>query len=137
MSVNHELGSACTLSLQTSYFARTRMISPEFVQCSIALYPPRWFKGHQYTKLAPSISLLEDYRYHGLSKELYTDRYMTQLNELDPQRVYQEMLELAQGNPLLWFCWERSNEFCHRHLAATWLMAAIPGLQITELDLLS
>jgi uncharacterized protein (DUF488 family) len=42
--------------------------------------------------------------------------YAETLSKLDPATVYSEL-----GESAILLCYERSEEFCHRHLVAKWL----------------
>lgn len=96
--------------IYTSYFAKYR--GPDGV--SIALWPPRGYKGEQYKDLAPSRDILLAYK-NNPDEIAYEQEYNGQLSTLDKQKVIQDL----DGKVLL--CYEGKNKFCHRHLVAKWL----------------
>lgn len=99
--------------MQTSYFAKYKGENG----VSISLSSPQWFKGRQYKKLAPPWNLLSGYKAGTISEEEYIRIYNKQvLDKLDPNKVYEEL-----GENAVLMCWEKSSDFCHRHLAAKWL----------------
>ena len=40
---------------------------------------------------------------------------------LDAQRVYEDLERLSNGRDCVLLCYEKSGDFCHRHLVADWL----------------
>lgn len=100
--------------IYTSYFGNVRKLH-EFVQISIALYTPRFLKIPKYSNLAPHHKMLE------MPEEQYRKVYAELLSRLDPEQVLKDLQEIAQGNNFVLLCYEKPNEFCHRHLVADWL----------------
>lgn len=95
----------------------------------------RWYKGERATELAPSPELLNWYKLTMLNLNIHTDKeyvrfetkniqrkyeekYLQQLNKLNPAKIYNKY----DGKVLL--CFEKSSEFCHRHILAKWLRDA-------------
>lgn len=101
--------------IRTSYFAKYK----ESNGVSIALKSPEWFKGESYKALAPSWSILGNYQSSLQTKEdqqVYETRYRAEiLAKLDPETIATAL----NGKVLL--CYERSYDFCHRHIVAQWL----------------
>ena len=114
--------------IYTSYFAKYRyqnINSGEGV--SIAISAPAGFKGRTYKQLAPSYSLLKRYKDGLINPKEYTQIYQQEiLSKLDPRLVYQQL-----DNCVL-LCWEKSGEFCHRHIVAKWFFDFI-GVKVEEL----
>ena len=107
--------------IHTSYYAKYRGMDG----VSIARYSPKWFKGGRDIELAPSAQLLLDYKHGHINDAIYSTYYRTQLDKLDPAKVYERL----DGKVLL--CYEKSTSFCHRHLVATWLREN--GYEVQEL----
>lgn len=99
------------------------------------------FIGNSYTKLAPKkdfwsvwhnnigqISESENTKYY---MEQY---YKTVLSKLDAKEVFDDLKSF--GNNVILLCYENNEEFCHRHLVATWLEKElninIPEISIDE-----
>jgi len=95
--------------LKTSYFAKRGI--PEEKRISISLYPPAWFKGKRYPKLAPPKFLVE-MGVNKIYKEIY---YKEVLNKLDAERVY----EALKDKVIL--CFEKDRNTCHRAIVAEWI----------------
>jgi uncharacterized protein (DUF488 family) len=99
--------------MKTSYFARSGKL-PEAV--SIAGECPGSFKGRQYKKLAPKRWFYDRYQENKNETEYTWCYYSEVLRKLDPKQVFDDL-----GENAVLLCWEKSEEFCHRHLVAEWL----------------
>ena len=98
---------------------------------SISRWAPKEFAGPAYLDLAPSKELLLDYK-NGLVDDVeYTRRFMSHLLTLDPHKV---VADIPPRSILL--CYERSRQFCHRHIVAEWIETATGVIvrEITSLD---
>ena len=106
--------------IYTSYFSSKKYNKKDGI--SIARYNKFW-DGESYPLLYPSANLLAWWK--GLSKEaqqskyyqdIYCEAYFKEtLSQLNPHIVAAEL----DGKVLL--CYEKSEDFCHRHLVAAWL----------------
>jgi uncharacterized protein (DUF488 family) len=66
--------------------------------------------------LEPPWELLSGYKDGTISIDEYIEVYKKQvLDKLDPRQVYEEL-----GENAVLLCWEKSSDFCHRHLVAQW-----------------
>lgn len=109
----------------TSYFAKLREILPNFVPIAICRYPPKWYRGLIYKELAPSSNLLNTWNGGGITAEDYIRIYETEvLNHLNPHTVVSELTKMADGHDIVLLCYEKTGDFCHRHLVADWLNSA-------------
>jgi len=116
--------------IYTSYFS-SRKYKPED-GISIARWAPFWH-GSNFSALAPSEELLKwwkslssEVREKADTKQHYANIYREQiLNKLNPA----EIAQVLEGKTLL--CFEKSEDFCHRHIVAKWLREA--GFECEEL----
>lgn len=113
--------------IYTSYFAKLKSLPENIIPISICAKTPDWFKGLAYKKLAPGYDILMKYKSDG-DEESYTKKYREQvLNNLNASRVVFELGTLADKNETFFsydiclLCYEKSSDFCHRHLVAEWL----------------
>lgn len=110
--------------IYTSYFAKLKQIvkNENLIPISIACWPPHWYIGKTYTKLAPTVEILEDYKRTG-NLPMYIDRYKNEvLFHLDPFQVYRDLEQIAgEGNAPVLLCFEKPDNFCHRQLVTEWL----------------
>lgn len=115
-------------TLHTGYYAKHGKLPGAI---SISVRPPRWFPGMpHFAPLAPDERLVVAYKAGRISAELYTQRYLDVLNT--GEHTAQQVAALLEDGAVL-LCYERPPNFCHRHIAAEWLRANVPGIEIAEL----
>lgn len=119
------------------YFTGVKEYEQAGLTCvSIALKTPDWYHGVTYKVLAPSPDLLRDWHDKKLSETAYRKRYAgTVLATLTPEKVVSDLSKLGDNVVLL--CYEKPDQFCHRHLVADWLNAhTIPVQEYTKQETL-
>lgn len=107
--------------LYTSYFAKIN--KGKGIKLSVARYNPKWLKKGDIEgtliNLAPSKELLNKYKYENLSWDKYTEYYLDQINTYD-RNVQADLHTLTtllnQGHDVTVYCYEKSNDNCHRHI---------------------
>ena len=115
----------------TSYYAKYRKYKG-FYRIAISRTSPCNTKepisyDEKIIQLAPSKDILADYKYNGLSKEQYTERYIDQLDNLrscgtlDDIVKYLRLLTSDITSDIVFLCYEKSDDFCHRHILADYL----------------
>lgn len=115
----------------TSYYAKLNKVESVAVPISISLSIPMGVIIKSYKKLAPSWSILSEYK-EKHDDALYTERFKKEiLDNLDANEVAKELTTLADGKPFCLMCYEKSGSFCHRNIVAEWLQNA--GIEIKEL----
>lgn len=114
------------MKIYTSYFANK--INNNIKKLPIVLYPPKWWTGENYSVLAPKPQMLK------MNEKDYIYNYNLILNKLNPETVYNYLKNFAlkmETDEIALTCYEKPDEFCHRHLAADWLNKAL-NLNIVE-----
>lgn len=110
--------------IYTSYYANMKKISarfPNLVAISIAAKPPRGYDGLEYKKLAPKYDFFKKWK-ENHDNEYYIREYNKQvLNTLNPKLVVEELYRISKNKDIVLLCYEKPNDFCHRHLVADWL----------------
>lgn len=101
--------------LYTSYFAKMKKLPKELKVISIARWTPKGVVLDSYPDLFPSQALLSDYKQGLINKEDYIIRYNKQLEKLNPEKVFKDL------DQCVLVCYEKSSDFCHRHLVSSWL----------------
>ena len=110
--------------IYTSYFAKVNKLPEDIVPISISAKPPRGYQGLQYKKLAPTYQILMDWKTTGDTEE-YIEAYDENvLCDLRQAKVVAELMQLSEGKDVALICFEKSEDFCHRHLVAEWLTKA-------------
>lgn len=124
--------------IYTSYFANLKNLPPLIVPISICGKAPEWYYGLQYKKLAPKYDFFMKWKKDG-DNDYYIEQFNSQvLNKLNAKIVETELYDLATKiNPLCkdicLICYEKPNDFCHRHLVANWFNKN--GIECDELML--
>jgi hypothetical protein len=110
--------------IYTSYFGSKKWDINNSV--SIARKTPDYVNVPIYLKLAPPFELVKEYK-QDYDQSKYVLRYSIEvLSHLNPQKVLEEL----DGKTLL--CYEKSGDFCHRHIVGKWLNI-YTGIDIKEL----
>ena len=116
------------MKIYTSYFGNLKKIEQASIfPIGIAIIPPRWFHGISYTTVAPRREMLH------LDNVTYTYEFNKILFSRDPHQVYADLYRLSQGKDMALLCYEKPNEFCHRHIVAKWLSNSL-GIEIQEFN---
>ena len=115
--------------IYTSYFANSKKLHKDnIVVIGIALYPPKWFAGPSLKMVSPSYDILHNSQDH----EDYEKRFFSEiLAHRDPKVFLSNIERLANGKDVALCCYEKPDDFCHRHLVAKWMNEKL-GLQIQE-----
>lgn len=97
------------------------------------------FNGNSYTKLAPRKSFWSIWHDNigkideDKNNKYYMHEYYEKvLSKLDASEVVNELQQF--GDKIVLLCFEKENEFCHRHLVATWLERSLK-IQIEEISI--
>lgn len=112
--------------MKTTNFATARKLNGSNI-VSIALKSAREFHGREYKKLASPWWILSAYRNDHDEAEYIRDYRKYVLDKLDAGQVYREL-----GTDAILCCYERKDDFCHRHLVAAWFREEL-GIEVTEL----
>ena len=107
------------MKIYTSYFAMVRHLPEELCKVSISLYSPPGFTGASLSVLAPSKQLLADYK-QNKDERAYTERFHKQLQSLSVENIVHRLEQLSTGKDCVLLCYEKTENFCHRHLVAQW-----------------
>ena len=106
------------MKIYTSYFANMKALTKEnILPISIARYSPRWYNGPRYTNVAPYGYMISG----NCSHEQYLQKYDDILKNLNADNVVNDIKSISQGRDVALCCYEKSGDFCHRHLLSEWL----------------
>lgn len=111
--------------IYTSYFAQLRNMPENIIPISICLKAPNWYKGIEYKKLAPKYSFFNQWKITHDNK-YYVDQFKEQvLDKLCAKSVLHEIAKMLPPEiekcDIALICYEKPDQFCHRHLVADWL----------------
>lgn len=97
-------------NIYTSNYASVKKLPEGYVPIAISVGPPKWFNGKVDKRLAPTWEIMKKPR------AVYDDLFSKRLNELNPQKLYDELPDKA-----VLLCYESHNDWCHRRMVAEWL----------------
>lgn len=105
----------------TTYFANVKNLPKDVVPISICGRAPEWWTGLQYRKLAPRLWFFLEWKQNH-DNEFYVRNFNVEvLDKLNPDEVWNRLLEKSEGRPFALVCYEKLGDFCHRHLVSKWL----------------
>lgn len=110
--------------IYTSYFGNLKSLPENITPISICGKAPNWYTGLQYKKLAPKYDFFMKWK-ENHDNDYYIKCFQEQvLDKLNPYLVYQDLCRLCSltnNTDIALICYEKPDEFCHRHLVADWL----------------
>ena len=111
--------------LYTSYFANINQLPSDVAIVAITRIPPKNYKGILYQKVAPTRDLLDRWKKEQ-DEDFYINYYNKKvLSRLSPLEVIQDLKALTNNaENIALVCYEKPNDFCHRHLLSDWLVNA-------------
>lgn len=122
--------------IYTSYFAKLKSLPDNIIPISICGKAPKWYKGLQYKKLAPKYDFFmkwkenhdNDYYIKCFNKQvlepLFITKVITDIHLMMPVEMREKMQAPVWRSPdyhVALLCYEKPDDFCHRHLVADWL----------------
>ena len=117
--------------MKTSYFAKFSRLPKEeksrFMPILISTSLPKWFLNSEeyyieYKTLAPSRNNVFNLKNDYISQEDFTNAYLDKLKGLDMEQILE----------VIFLCYEKSDDFCHRHILREYLNENF-NTNITEL----
>lgn len=114
------------MKIYTSYFNKLRSLKDDYILISISRYRPKYIKPYyRFEELAPSENLLRLYKHDNLTKREYITKYYNEtLGKISSaDDIYSRFLKIYEKHkkPILLLCYEKSDDFCHRHIVSNWL----------------
>lgn len=121
-------------NIYTTYFAALKKLPSDIIPISIAVSAPPKYSGLVYNRLYPPKDILLKYK-RDKDEASYVREYTARiLNNANPYEVLTELDKLAsywmenilrgdasKGVKIALVCYEKPEDFCHRHLVARWL----------------
>lgn len=108
------------MKIYTSYFAKSKNIPENIIKISIAGKAPIGYQGIEYKKLAPKYGFFMKWK-ETQDNNFYIEHFNSEvLDTLNVAQVYSELEQLSKTKDCVLLCYEKPNNFCHRHLVANW-----------------
>lgn len=119
------------MKIYTTYFNNLINLPDTIIPISICGKPPHYWIGREYKKLAPKYDFFKVWK-QTHDNDYYVEQFNKQvLNNLDPAQVVNELFQMVPSDcTVALVCYEKPNQFCHRHLVADWLRSA--GYEVSE-----
>lgn len=109
------------MKIYTGYFDILEKLPQDIIPISICGKAPDWYNGIQYKKLAPKLKFFLEWK-ENKDNNFYVKHFNEEvLSKLDKDKVLSELYNLSDGKDIILICYEKPDEFCHRHLVANWL----------------
>ena len=129
------------MKIWTSYFANIKQLEDAGIYCvSICNKVPAFFKGPNIESVAPNNSILWEYKKSDETdedRERYKQRYINEVlcvYRFHPEYftdLLQSFSDSENGKDIALICYERPEDFCHRHILAEWLNERLSSRGIT------
>ena len=111
--------------IYTSYFGKLNSLPDNVVPISICGKVPDWYNGLEYKKLAPKWSFFKEWKENHDNNyyiKCFNEQVLDKLNVLDTIMELSELTRFENRyNDICLICYEKPEDFCHRHLVADWL----------------
>jgi len=105
--------------IYTSYFGN-KILKP-YPIC-IARYCPKYAPMPIYRRLCPTEKILNLYKSRKINERKYAEIYINDiLAKLNPNDVVNEIKETLKVTDFTFCCYEKSSDFCHRHIVKEWI----------------
>ena len=120
------------MKIYTSYFGNSKKLAQANIKMiSISRYKPKFFYGCELKTVAPTSKIL----FGNLSTYEYEKRYRRDvLNWVNAKEFLRMIESVSNGNDVALCCYEKPEDFCHRHILAEWIKEET-GLEIKEFGL--
>lgn len=107
--------------IYTGYYAKLKeYIKVGLTPISIAGKAPDFYNGIQFKKFAPSWNIFSKWKNNEIDNEQYTELFKNEiLNKLNKEEVKNFLNSFE--NDIILLCYEKSGDFCHRHVVADWI----------------
>lgn len=112
--------------LYTTYFGKIKDLPKNVIPVCIAGRPPIGFDILHYKQLAPTYKIFAEWRV-SKNTETYIQKFERDvLGKLNADVVVADLKHLTdhiicEEVDIALVCYEKSTDFCHRHLVAKWL----------------
>lgn len=122
------------MKIYTGYYAKIKKYTEAgLVPVSIAGRAPAFYNGIQFKKLAPTFEIFNAWKTGEINDFEYTSKFRKEvLGNLD--KLYIKEALAAFGEEIILLCYEKSGDFCHRHIVADWIEEAL-GVPVEEFQI--
>lgn len=109
------------IKIYTSYFANIKNLPDNIEPIAICGGIPNGYKGKWLKFLAPKWWFFSKWK-ENHDNDFYIENYNKEvLDKLNPEQVIKIIVHEAGNKIPCLICYEKPDNFCHRHLVANWL----------------
>lgn len=110
--------------IYTSYYAKIKNMPENIIPISIAGKAPKGFDWIEYKQLAPKLGFFMEWK-KTKDNDYYKAHFKSEVTDtLNPHKVISELMKKTGGKDFALICYEKPEDFCHRHLVAEWIQNA-------------
>ena len=119
------------MKIYTSYFSQIRNFPKDFVPVAICGSIPEWYKGLWTKMVAPKWGFFQEWKQNH-DNNFYIEHFNKEvLDKITPQDFENKLKEITNNAKIvILLCYEKPEDFCHRHLVADWMNKA--GYKVKE-----
>ena len=117
--------------IYTSYFGNVKNLPSTLCPICISGKPPDGWNGAEFKVFAPKYDFFKVYK-ETHDKEYYIKHFNEDvLAHIDARDSFNRLKSIAGDKIPCMICYEKPNDFCHRHLVAKWLEDNL-GIEVKE-----
>ena len=113
------------MRIYTSYIAKTKQVIEQGkIPISIVRLPQHWMTMQNMPELSPTKELLNGFKYGNISEEEFTTKFDNYLSNISPSNIIGQLEAISMlqgGKDIVLVCYEKTGDFCHRHIISDWL----------------
>ena len=107
--------------IYTTYFAKLKYLPSNVTPIAICGKTPDFYQGLCYKKLAPKWSFFTKWKETRDNNYYISEFNRLVLEPLDVNTVVNDLVSMSTTEHIALVCYEKPQDFCHRHLIAKWL----------------
>ena len=121
--------------IYTGYYAKLKKYEELGIEpIAISGKRPDFYEGLYYVEFAPRFWMYERWKKGESTNEGYSESYEGYLETLDKAEIREDFKPyVGEGKDCVLLCYEKSGDFCHRHVLADWLEKKF-GWKIEEFE---
>lgn len=121
--------------IYTGYYANIKKYEEAgLIPVAISGKVPDFYDGLTYKEFAPRWNTFKKWKNGEISNAEYVEEYKKYLNTLDKEDIKMDFDSPNKCNNMILLCYEKSGDFCHRHVLADWLEENF-GYEVKEYEI--
>ena len=122
------------MKIYTSYFNNLKNLPQDYVPVAICGGVPDWYEGLWTRKVAPKWKFFQEWKQNH-DNNFYIEHFNSEVLDMTTPEIFIDLLKKITNNAenIVLICYEKPDEFCHRHLVASWITQKT-GIEVTEFN---